>query len=174
MPLTRNDCRFCQYFHAQHDAVRCSCAACWRQRRSGDSASAAGRIAHPNSLSAARTSSHVVTSSPADGTVATASVADAEVSPVVAEGPCPHSAAPYHHCRGCVLPPYFERQQARWDGHAVVCAPSARQNEGRSRAATSRYRRGTSRVKAPMPPLSQYAAHEVPIMGPLASLYIKS
>ncbi|CAJ1035329.1 hypothetical protein Q4I30_007089 [Leishmania utingensis] len=174
MSLARSNCGFCQYFHAHHDAVRCPCSACWSRRRSGDSANAAGRIALSKSVNVAPALSRVATSFRGDSAVAVASAAGVEAAPAVSEGPCPHSAEPYHHCRSCVLPPYFARQQAHWDGHAVVCAPSAHLDAGCGCAATRRCHRGTSCAKVPMLPLPQYAAHEVPIMGPLASLYIKS
>ncbi|KAG5494388.1 hypothetical protein GH5_02404 [Leishmania sp. Ghana 2012 LV757] len=174
MLFSGSNCDFCRYFHAHHDAVRCPCAVCWRRRCSGDNTSGAGRSSLPEPVAAVPTSMQLVCSGPADSAVATEAVREAEAAAAVHAGPCPHSAAPYHQCRGCVLKPYFVRQKAHWDGHAVVCDPNARQNAGFRCVATCRCRRATSRVKSPMPPTPRYAAHEVPIMGSLASLYIKS
>ncbi|KAG5469476.1 hypothetical protein LSCM1_02697 [Leishmania martiniquensis] len=174
MLFSRSTCDFCRYFDAHHDVIRCPCAECWRWRCSADSASAAGRSAPSKSGVVASQPIQLVNSDPADSAVALGAARVAEAAGVAHVRSCPHSAAPYHQCRDCVLPAYFVPQKAHWDGHTVVCDPNSRQNAGCGCAATCRCRRATRRIKARKLPTPRYAAHEVPIMGPLASLYIKS
>jgi hypothetical protein len=174
MPATyqRKDCAFCQYYAAKHNTERCCCAACWRRRGVHHSQSAVppqssrppADVAQP-----APSSVNPPTFSASARGVATASSKNLR---------CEHSTMPFHHCKQCVLPSYFKRESVLWDGHAVVCVPHCVLREGCGcgancvcRRRSSQRRTGLTRAEAALP---QYAAHEVPVMGPRAALYIRS
>lgn len=171
MPPTtfrRKDCAFCQYYDAKHDVDRCHCAACWRRREHRSEASFSSGTSQPDDATRLDVSPTTVPASPASPMKsATVTAGDAR---------CVHGAAPFHHCRQCMLPPYFQPSPEQWDGHAVVCAPRYMRRDGCGCGARCACRRGRGEGVAggcgAQSSRPQYAAHEVPAMGPRAALYI--
>lgn len=180
MPVTypRKDCAFCQYYDAKHNVDRCHCAACWRRRTQQAAAAAAAPAKDKGSLSNQQSTPppHAATTKAAQPAVDTGAARNSR---------CTHSAVPFHQCKQCVLPPYFQRKPTQWDGHAIVCAPQYFRRDGCGcgpRCAGRQHRSDAHRhgcgdlgaQESAAVSRPQYTTHEVPQMGPRAALYIKS
>ncbi|KPA81131.1 hypothetical protein ABB37_04479 [Leptomonas pyrrhocoris] len=159
----RKDCAFCQYYDAKHRIDRCHCAACWRRRSCQAERSPIN--------DADQTTANMAQPTPPVGPSLVEKSKASNASPGSnSNGRCVHGAVPFHQCRQCVLPPYFQRTPAQWDGHAVVCAPRDARRDGCGCSPRCACRcRGVEAT-----PLPQYAAHEVPEMGARSALYIKT